>query len=178
MSAESLPDVSDDVRRTPTTAMQQEDNLVRSYGWYLRRVAVDVIARGATPILCAPVVADGAEQGRDEEWTKAIAVQQRIPFVDAPTAIRGARVGGLAKGGDSTKSAAAPETTATAVAAGLRGLAEDSLTGYFFSDRELSAALSAAAAGYNSAFVMLTLCQSPCSMPSRICAGVRPRLVS
>lgn len=114
---ESLPGVSDDARRVPEAASSQHDQAMQSYGWYLRRYAVEVIARGATPILCAPVVADRTEQNRDEEWTKAIAVQQRIAFVDTAAA--------AGAGSVTTDQAAA------AIVAGLKGLPDDPLSGYF-----------------------------------------------
>ena len=84
--ADSLPGVSDDARRSAGTGSPASDDVLQSYGWYLRRYAVEVIARGATPILAAPVIADATEERRDEVWTRAIAVQQRIAFVDVPAA--------------------------------------------------------------------------------------------
>lgn len=132
--AESLPGVSDDARRFAGKVAPQGNDVVQSYGWYLRRVAVEVIARGATPILCAPVTEDRAEQSRDEEWTRAIAVQQRISFVDAPAAARDVRQASTANGGEQRKGTPAPDTTAKALVAALRGLAENPLAGYFSAD--------------------------------------------
>lgn len=111
--AESLPGVNDDARRIPAPAASQPEAIVQTYGWYLRRYAVEAIAHGATPILTAPRVADPTEQGRDEEWTRAIAVQQRIPFVDAVAA------------------AAAGSPAGAAIVAALKGLQSDPLSGYF-----------------------------------------------
>lgn len=114
---ESLPGVSDDARRAPRMPGTQAEAVVRSYGWYLRQYAVEVIARGATPILCAPLVADPTEQNRDGEWTRAIAVQQRLPFVDAAAA-----AGAVS---------ATTDKAAAAIVAGLKGLPDDPLTGFF-----------------------------------------------
>ena len=66
----------------------QKLELVHSYGWYLRRMVVDTINHGASPILCAPpsssqtstIVPTAAEPAAGD-WTQAIATEQRIPFV-------------------------------------------------------------------------------------------------
>lgn len=126
--ADSLPGVSDDAQRVAEPTSQQGNDVVRSYGWYLRRFAVEVIAHGATPILCAPVMDDAAEQSRDEVWTRAIAVQQRIAFVDVPPAVSGVPGANAAQPG---KSLATPGGTATALVAALRGLPDDPVAGYF-----------------------------------------------
>ena len=77
----------------------QKVELVHSYGWYLRRMVVDTINHGASPILCSPpasaqnarsqrtlISPNGAEpadsQSTAAAWTQAIAVEQRVPFVD------------------------------------------------------------------------------------------------
>ncbi|ADW69197.1 SGNH/GDSL hydrolase family protein [Granulicella tundricola] len=64
--------------------------LVHSYGWYLRKIVVDAINHGANPILCSPLA--GAKDGAGD-WTKAIATEQRIPFVDlSGTGVKGGLV--------------------------------------------------------------------------------------
>ncbi len=128
---ESLPGVSDDARRVAGPSPQHGNDVVQSYGWYLRRFAVEVIARGATPILCAPVTDDAAEQSRDEVWTKAIAVQQRIAFLDVPPAVSGVPGAAPVNAAQPGKNPATPEGTATALVAALRGLPDDPVAGYF-----------------------------------------------
>ena len=71
----------------------QKVELVHSYGWYLRRMVVDVINHGASPILCSPptsgqttAVTPASAEPIAGDWTRAIAVEQRIPFVDLTTA--------------------------------------------------------------------------------------------
>lgn len=53
--------------------------LVHSYGWYLRRMVVDVINRGGSPLLCAGP-ADPEKPGAGD-WARYIANEQRIPLV-------------------------------------------------------------------------------------------------
>ena len=116
---DSLPGVSDDERAVAQTSGTPADTVVHTYGWYLRRYAVEAITRGATPILCAPLLPDAAEQTRDGEWTKAIAVQQRLPFADAAAAAAAAGGGGR------------PDRAAPGIVAALLGLPSDPLSGYF-----------------------------------------------
>ncbi len=67
----------------------QKVELVHSYGWYLRRMVVDTINHGASPILCSPpgvtqtaAIGATAAEPAAADWTKAIATEQRVPFVD------------------------------------------------------------------------------------------------
>jgi rhamnogalacturonan acetylesterase len=67
----------------------QKIELVHSYGWYLRRMVVDTINHGASPILCSPpaaaqtsAITPTAAEPTAADWTRAIATEQRIPFVD------------------------------------------------------------------------------------------------
>jgi hypothetical protein len=67
--------------------------LVHTYGWYLRRMVVDVINRGASPILCSPpapgqtaAITPTTAEPTAGDWTRAIAMEQRIPFVDLTAA--------------------------------------------------------------------------------------------
>ena len=126
--ADNLPGVGDGALRIAGTSASGRDRIEQTYGWYLRRLAVEAIARGATPIVCAPVIADATEQARDEEWAGAIAMQQRIPFADVPAAARQARVGTVNGSGDG---ALLPEVAGTALMAALRGLPQSPLAGYF-----------------------------------------------
>ena len=124
IDADSLPGVGDGALRLAGTPASGGDSFEQTYGWYLRRLAVEAIARGATPILCAPVLADATEQAREEGWTGAIAMQQRIPFADVPAAAKQAGTG-AANGG------LLPEAAGTALVAALRGLPQSPLAGYF-----------------------------------------------
>jgi hypothetical protein len=92
----------------------QKVELVHSYGWYLRRMVVDVIDHGASPILCSPpasgqttAVTPTSAEPTAGDWSRAIAMEQRIPFVDL--------------------TAAGPTLDASALRAGLQALQSDPL---------------------------------------------------
>jgi hypothetical protein len=63
---------------------------IHSYAWYLRKFVVDAINHGANPMLCyPPTPADPANRFPNNPYLahpawiiKAIATEQRIPFVD------------------------------------------------------------------------------------------------
>jgi hypothetical protein len=84
---ESRPGAGDDLNEIGDPDAPQHE-IVHSYGWYLRRLAVDTIARGATPILCSPFPRvrnglTGSEGDGAASWARDIAVQQKVDFVDA-----------------------------------------------------------------------------------------------
>jgi lysophospholipase L1-like esterase len=65
--------------------------VVHSYGWYMRKYIADVKAKGATPIICSPIPRnswkDGKSAGRNNEnsygqWAKEIGEQTGTYFVD------------------------------------------------------------------------------------------------
>ena len=80
----------------------QKLELVHSYGWYLRRMVVDTINHGASPILCSPpasasnpasertLISPNSAEPADSQptpaaWSKAIATEQHVPFLDLTT---------------------------------------------------------------------------------------------
>jgi len=69
--------------------------LVHTYGWYLRKMVVDVRARGAVPILISPTIRNRWDEegqvecgGRYRDWTQAVAAavgnesREPVPFID------------------------------------------------------------------------------------------------
>ena len=108
----------------------QKLELVHSYGWYLRRMVVDTINHGASPILCSPPAMESAGSQRTlisasagaasdpqptaATWTEAIATEQRVPFVN------------LSSSGT---------VTAESLKAGLQALRPDPLEPYFMQHR-------------------------------------------
>lgn len=133
----SLPGVSDDMREGEDPIHHRRE-IVHTYGWYLRQYAVEAIARGATPILCSPVANTVAfsEASNDVAWSRGIAVQQRIPFLDLPAAMAAPSAPRMSAGtGDAPAGGApsvlGPDAVADAVVAGLKGLTGDPLSGYF-----------------------------------------------
>ncbi len=140
----SLPGVNDDFRdlANPTT---YQPELVHTFGWYLRQIAVDTLAHGATPILCSPVPHNQWQNGHLRQppetvagWARAIAVQQRVPFVDLNTiltrrfdALGQAAVAPLFADDQTHSSAAGARLNAEAVIAGLKALQPDPLSSFF-----------------------------------------------
>lgn len=53
--------------------------LVHSYGWYLRKMVVDVINQGGVPLVCAGPA--HPEQPGAGDWARYIAVEQRVSLV-------------------------------------------------------------------------------------------------
>ena len=60
----------------------QKLELVHSYGWYLRRMVVDVVNHGGIPVLCA----SPGGPADATTWARAIATEQRVPLVDLAAA--------------------------------------------------------------------------------------------
>ena len=126
---EELPGVSDEIREIDDPRLQQK-LVVHTYGWYLRQYAVEAIAHGATPILCSPLPADTNPLNADISWSRAIAVQQRIPFVDL-SGILSPSGGSLAATDGSVPRSPGTTATAQAIVARLKALTSDPLSGYF-----------------------------------------------
>ncbi len=109
----SLPGLTDDFREVLDPATQKSE-LVHTFGWYLREMVVETIARGGIPVLCSPA-ASAAQPAADPNaysgWVRAIADQQRVPYLDI------------------TRAAASSEQPA--VVAALKSLTPDPLAGFF-----------------------------------------------
>jgi lysophospholipase L1-like esterase len=65
--------------------------VVHTYGWYMRKFVTDVKAKGATPIICSPIPRDkwkeGKSDGRNNEnsygqWAQEVSVQTGAYFID------------------------------------------------------------------------------------------------
>ncbi len=140
----TLPGIADDFREITNPSSRQHE-LVHSYGWYLRQLVVDTIAHGATPVLCSPIPHRDWQAGHIRQspesyagWAKAIAIQQRIQFLDL-NAILAASYDGLGETaaallftspGDNTNAAGAEQNARLLIGA-LKGLNPDPLRGYF-----------------------------------------------
>lgn len=66
-----------------------ENELVHSYGWYLRKYIADTEAKGATPVVCTLVPrniwSDGImtrTQDRHADWARAVAVAEDVTLLD------------------------------------------------------------------------------------------------
>lgn len=69
--------------------LTKQREIVRSYGWYLRKYVADVRARGATPVIASPVPRNVWEHGavvRDRSayagWAEQVARAEGVAFVD------------------------------------------------------------------------------------------------
>ena len=66
-----------------------KEELVHSYGWYLRRYITDAKAKGATPLVLSPVPRNiwkdskvGRASGDYGKWAREAAEQEKVPFID------------------------------------------------------------------------------------------------
>lgn len=68
----------------------KQDEVVHSYGWYLRSYVAQIRARGATPVICSPIPrknwgADGKTvraAGDYAGWARQVAAQEKVGFID------------------------------------------------------------------------------------------------
>ena len=140
----SLPGTADTFREIAVPGTDQH-GVIHTYGWYLRQLVVDTIARGATPILCSPTPHRDWQAGHIRQsadtyagWAQAIAIQQRMPFLDLNRilATRYDTLGEAAAAplfntiGNNTSPAGA-QATAQLIVGALKGLVPDPLAGYF-----------------------------------------------
>ena len=70
--------------------MTKKDEVVHTYGWYMRKFINDVKAKGATPIICSPIPRNDWKNGKITRnggntyggWSAQIAKQTGIAFID------------------------------------------------------------------------------------------------
>lgn len=140
----SLPGTADTFLERASADTDQH-GAVHTFGWYLRQMVVETIARGATPILCSPIPHRDWQAGHIRQsadtyagWARAIAVQQRIPFLDLNRILadRYDALGEAASAplfnnfGTNTNTAGA-DASAHLIVGALKGLIPDPLNGYF-----------------------------------------------
>jgi rhamnogalacturonan acetylesterase len=127
--------------------------VVRTYGWYLRKFIADARAKGATPIMCTLVPrktwADGkiARNTLDYAgWAAEVAAAEKVPLVDLNAIIARRydelgpeKVEPLFADPHTHTSRAGAELNAECVIAGLKGLAVNPLA-RFFSEKAKSVA--------------------------------------
>lgn len=68
----------------------KQDEVVHTYGWYLRSYVAQIKARGATPVICSPIprnnwtpegkVARAADSYGS--WARQVAAQEKVGFID------------------------------------------------------------------------------------------------
>lgn len=67
-----------------------EQEVVHSYGWYLRNYVREIKARGATPVICSPIPRkkwnDDGKMARSRDsyagWAQQVARQENVGFID------------------------------------------------------------------------------------------------
>jgi len=74
---------------TVMNAMTGREEVVRTFGWYVRRMIAEAKAAGLRPVLVSPTIKNSWREGRvDREaggyatWLRALAEEASVPFVD------------------------------------------------------------------------------------------------
>jgi lysophospholipase L1-like esterase len=87
----SAPGNDDDTHEIISPVTQQEE-LIHSYGWYLRQYVKDTLAKGATPIICSPMprnqwINAKIKRGFDgyAQWAADAAAESGALFIDLNT---------------------------------------------------------------------------------------------
>ena len=89
----SLPGVGENSQQVgaPGTI---EGELVHSFGWYLRKMIADTIAKEARPVILSMTVRNSWRNGRVERglpsyvmWSREVARKSHVPFVDVTNVI-------------------------------------------------------------------------------------------
>lgn len=68
--------------------IKKKQEVVYTYGWYMRKFINDIKAKGATPIICSPIPRDPVKEGKVvlatdsyAGWAEAIAKAEKIDFI-------------------------------------------------------------------------------------------------
>jgi lysophospholipase L1-like esterase len=117
-------------------ALTKKREIVRTFGWYIRKMIADVQAKGATPLLLSPTARHIWKEGKVERasggfrnWSRELARQAGIGFIDHTRLLAdryqelGEERTGAFFGKDHTHTTlAGADLSAAAVVAGLKGL--------------------------------------------------------
>jgi lysophospholipase L1-like esterase len=84
----SLPGIGDETREIYNPVTQKQE-VVHTYGWYLRKYISDARSKGMTPVICSPVphVPKQAVKAGDVEpsnyvvWSGEVATNENAPFI-------------------------------------------------------------------------------------------------
>ena len=84
----SLPGLGDETQEIDNLLTKQHE-VVRTFGWYMRKMITDVKAKGATPIVLSLTVRNIWKDGRVErgsgkfsEWAAQLAQSEKVMFID------------------------------------------------------------------------------------------------
>ncbi len=89
----SLPGTGEETQEIDNL-LTKNDEVVHTYGWYMRKMIADTKAKGATPIVLSLTVRNIWKDGRVErgsgkfaKWAAEIAKSQNVEFIDLTTII-------------------------------------------------------------------------------------------
>ena len=84
----TLPGVGDESKEIYNPIMKKQE-VVHTYGWYMRKYVADTSARGAVPIVCSPIPRKIWKEGKVERnadnyggWARQVASQSKVDFID------------------------------------------------------------------------------------------------
>ena len=84
----TLPGVGDESKEIYNPITQKQE-VVHTYGWYMRKYVADTLTKGAVPIVCSPIPRkiwkDGKVVRNSENyggWAREIAEQAKVAFLD------------------------------------------------------------------------------------------------
>ncbi len=85
----TLPGLGDESKEIYNPLMKKRE-VVRTYGWYMRKYITDARAKGITPIVCSPVPrvpkqtvhVDVTDTNSYAEWARQVAIQENAFFID------------------------------------------------------------------------------------------------
>jgi lysophospholipase L1-like esterase len=89
-----LPGIGDEAKQF--TVPDGKNELVHTFGWYIRKFVTDAKAKGAHPIVLSPTVRNiwqgvsverGTGSGRFGRWSQQVADAEKVPFLDATNII-------------------------------------------------------------------------------------------
>ena len=142
----TLPGVGDESKEINNPITQKQE-VVHTYGWYMRKYVDDALAKGAIPIVCSPIPRKIWQDGKVVRnagdyggWARQVAEQTKSAFVDLNEiiakrydALGETQVESLFADPHTHTSRAGAELNAECVVAGLKALSGDPLKPYFSS---------------------------------------------
>ena len=140
----TLPGIGDESRDIYNPIMKKQE-IVHTYGWYMRKYVKDTLAKGAIPIICSPIPRNTWKDGKIVRntdtyggWARQIAVESHIGFINLDEIIAQrydsmgeAKVNPLFPSDHTHTSKAGAEINAEAVVAGLKSVPGNPFAHYF-----------------------------------------------
>ncbi len=90
----TIPGIGDESREIYNPVMQKQE-VVHTYGWYLRKYISDARAKGMTPIICSPVPRmprqplPAGDVDRNVVWSAQVAADRKVFFINLNQIILG-----------------------------------------------------------------------------------------